>query len=45
MEALSGQPTEVIDPLLCCPAARQPPPEFDALEARRLDGMARDFGL
>lgn len=45
MEALSGQPTEVIDPLLCFPAARQPPPEFDALEARRLDGMARDFGL
>jgi acetoin utilization deacetylase AcuC-like enzyme len=45
MEVLSGRPTEVIDPFLAFLSEQQPPPEFDALESRRLDEMAAAFGL
>lgn len=45
MEALSDQTTAVVDPLLDFLIAQQPPPEFNALEAQRLDEMARSFGF
>ena len=45
METLSGEATAVIDPLLDFLIAQQPPPEFDALEVRRLNEMAQSFGL
>ena len=45
LETLSGRRTQVIDPFLDFLMAQQPPPEFDALEARRLDEMAASFGL
>ena len=45
METLSGQRTQVIDPFLSFLEEQQPPPEFDALEARRLEDMADLFGL
>jgi acetoin utilization deacetylase AcuC-like enzyme len=45
METLSGQRTQVIDPFLDFIMAQQPPPEFDALEARRLAEMASSQGL
>jgi acetoin utilization deacetylase AcuC-like enzyme len=45
METLSGERTQVTDPLLDFLAAQQPPPEFDALEAGRLHAMAQAFGL
>lgn len=45
METLSGRTTAVVDPLLDFLTAQQPPPEFDALEARRLHDMAQSFGL
>ena len=45
METLSGRRTQVIDPFLDFLIAQQPPPEFDALEDRRLAGMAASFGF
>ena len=45
METLAGQRTQVIDPFLDFLMAQQPPAEFDAFEARRLDTMAASFGL
>ncbi len=45
MEALSDQTTAVVDPLLDFLIAQQPPPEFNTLEAQRLDEMARSFGF
>lgn len=45
METLSGLATAVADPLLDFITAQQPPPEFDALEADRLNAMATAFGL
>jgi hypothetical protein len=45
METLSGRKTPVIDPLLDFLIAQQPPPEFDALEDRRLMDMAALYGL
>ncbi len=45
VETLSSRRTQVIDPFLDFLMAQQPPPEFDALEARRLDEMAAAFGL
>lgn len=45
METLSGRSTDVVDPLLDFLTAQQPPPEFDALESRRLAEMAQGFGL
>jgi acetoin utilization deacetylase AcuC-like enzyme len=45
METLAGRRTQVIDPFLDFLMAQQPPPEFDALEARRLAEMAMLYGL
>jgi acetoin utilization deacetylase AcuC-like enzyme len=45
METLSGQRTQVIDPFLDFLEAQQPPPEFDDLETRRLDGITALYGL
>ncbi len=45
METLSGEATAVVDPFLDYQIAMQPPPEFDALEARRLNEMAVAHGL
>lgn len=45
METLSGRRTQVIDPFLDFLMAQQPPPEFDALEDRRLADMAALYGL
>jgi acetoin utilization deacetylase AcuC-like enzyme len=45
METLSGHSTAVTDPFLDFLIDQQPPPEFDALETRRLAGMATLFGL
>ena len=45
LETLSGRRTQVIDPFLDFLMAQQPPPEFDALETRRVDEMAASFGL
>lgn len=45
METLSGQTTAVVDPFLDFLSAQQPPPEFDALESRRLNDMATLYGL
>ena len=45
LETLSGRRTQVIDPFLDFLMAQQPPPEFDALEDRRLSDMARLYGL
>lgn len=45
LETLSGQRTKVIDPFLDFIMAQQPPPEFDALEDRRLNDMAALYGL
>jgi acetoin utilization deacetylase AcuC-like enzyme len=44
METLSGKATAVADPLLEFVTEQQPPPEFDALEDRRLADMAASFG-
>ena len=45
METLSGKRTRVIDPFLDFLSAQQPPPEFDALEDRRLAEMAASHGF
>ena len=45
METLTGRRTQVIDPFLDFLMAQQPPPEFLALEDRRLAEMAAAFGL
>jgi acetoin utilization deacetylase AcuC-like enzyme len=45
METLSGQTTAVVDPFLDFLSAQQPPPEFHALETRRLNDMATFYGL
>lgn len=45
METLSGRTTDVVDPLLDFLTAQQPPPEFDALEERRVNEMAQGFGV
>jgi acetoin utilization deacetylase AcuC-like enzyme len=45
IETLSGQTTAVVDPFLDFVTEQQPPPEFDALEDRRLAEMATSFGL
>jgi acetoin utilization deacetylase AcuC-like enzyme len=45
LETLSGRRTQVIDPFLDFLIAQQPPPEFLALEDRRLAEMASACGL
>ncbi len=45
METLAGQTTAVTDPFLDFLIAQQPPPEFDALESRRIADMAALCGL
>ncbi|MBN8629926.1 MAG: class II histone deacetylase [Rhodobacterales bacterium] len=45
METLAGRRTRVIDPFLDFVMAQQPPPEFQALEDRRLAEMAAAYGL
>ncbi len=45
METLTGRRTQVIDPFLDFLMAQQPPPEFLALEDRRLAEMAAACGL
>ena len=45
IEELAGVRTDVEDPFLELLTAKQPPAEFDALEASRLQEMADTFGL
>jgi acetoin utilization deacetylase AcuC-like enzyme len=45
IEELAGRRTAVEDPFLAMLEAQQPPPEFVALEDRRLADMAQAFGL
>ena len=45
MEALAARRTQVIDPFLDFLMAQQPPPEFQALEDRRLAEMAAFYGV
>lgn len=45
IEQLAGLRTSVEDPFLPLLLGQQPPPEFDALEASRLDEMRRAFSL
>jgi len=45
METLAARRTQVIDPFLDFLIAQQPPPEFEALEDRRLAEMAASCGL
>ena len=45
METLAARRTQVIDPFLDFLMAQQPPPEFLALEDRRLAEMAASYGV
>ncbi len=45
IEVLAARRTQVIDPFLDFLMAQQPPPEFQALEDRRLADMAAAFGV